>query len=237
MIKFFRKIRYDLMEKNKTGKYIKYAIGEIVLVVIGILIALSINNWNEKQKLIKNEKELIASLKKEITSIITGLNSSLEENEKFLEAAEKLIQRLKVEDELFSAKDIYSAFDYNPYKVDSPVLDKIIESNSNLLIENKEQLADFRLLNKRYVNITENQLYLDEFWNNKVTDFLIASGIWGEDDYEDYQISLKELEFDGYSKKQFMALLKIHKGLHIFWKERKISARDKSKIVLNILNK
>ena len=54
MIKFFRKIRYDLMEKNKTGKYFKYAIGEIILVVIGILIALSINNWNESRK----EKEL-----------------------------------------------------------------------------------------------------------------------------------------------------------------------------------
>ena len=39
MIKFFRKIRYDLMGKNKTGMYFKYAIGEIVLVVIGILIA------------------------------------------------------------------------------------------------------------------------------------------------------------------------------------------------------
>ena len=49
MIKFFRKIRYDLMEKNKTGKYLKYAIGEILLVVIGILIALQINNWNEIQ--------------------------------------------------------------------------------------------------------------------------------------------------------------------------------------------
>jgi hypothetical protein len=50
MIKFFRKIRFDLMEKNKTGKYLKYAIGEIVLVVIGILVALSINNWNEDRK-------------------------------------------------------------------------------------------------------------------------------------------------------------------------------------------
>lgn len=38
------------MEKNKTGRYIKYAIGEIVLVVIGILVALSINNWNENRK-------------------------------------------------------------------------------------------------------------------------------------------------------------------------------------------
>jgi len=47
MIKFFRRIRYDLMEKNKTGKYLKYAFGEIVLVVIGILIALQINNWNQ----------------------------------------------------------------------------------------------------------------------------------------------------------------------------------------------
>jgi len=44
MIKFFSKIRYNLMNQNKTGKYLKYAIGEIVLVVIGILIALSINN-------------------------------------------------------------------------------------------------------------------------------------------------------------------------------------------------
>ena len=45
------------MEKNKTGKYLKYAIGEIVLVVVGILIALSINNWNEWQQ--QREKETI----------------------------------------------------------------------------------------------------------------------------------------------------------------------------------
>ena len=57
MIKFFRKIRYDLMEQNKTGKYLKYAIGEIVLVVIGILIAISINNWNENRK--THSKEVI----------------------------------------------------------------------------------------------------------------------------------------------------------------------------------
>jgi|TARA_R110000737_G_C14509985_1_gene473452 hypothetical protein len=46
MIKFFRKIRQNLVSKGNTGKYLKYAIGEIILVVIGILIALSINNWN-----------------------------------------------------------------------------------------------------------------------------------------------------------------------------------------------
>ncbi|WP_298371203.1 DUF6090 family protein [uncultured Lutibacter sp.] len=50
MIKFFRKIRQKLLTENKTGKYFKYAIGEIILVVIGILIALQINNWNENRK-------------------------------------------------------------------------------------------------------------------------------------------------------------------------------------------
>ena len=62
MIRFFRKIRYDLMEKNKTGKYLLYAIGEILLVVIGILIAISINNWNENQKNNNEETAILKSL-------------------------------------------------------------------------------------------------------------------------------------------------------------------------------
>jgi len=65
MIKFFRKIRYDLMEKNKTGKYLKYAIGEIVLVVIGILIALQINTWNEERKNNSKEQQILSQLKDE----------------------------------------------------------------------------------------------------------------------------------------------------------------------------
>jgi len=71
MIKFFRKIRYNLMEQNKTGKYLKYAIGEIVLVVIGILIALSINNWNEGRKAIKQEIKILSELKNDLQ---TNLN-------------------------------------------------------------------------------------------------------------------------------------------------------------------
>jgi hypothetical protein len=50
MIKFFRKIRQKLLVENKISKYLLYAIGEVVLVVIGILIALSVNNWNEGNK-------------------------------------------------------------------------------------------------------------------------------------------------------------------------------------------
>jgi len=62
MIKFFRHIRQNLIMENKTTKYLKYAIGEIVLVVIGILIALQINNWNEWRKDRIIEKSILLEL-------------------------------------------------------------------------------------------------------------------------------------------------------------------------------
>ena len=62
MIKFFRKIRQNLLLEGKTGKYLKYAIGEILLVVIGILIALQVNNWNEERKAAGNEKILLTEV-------------------------------------------------------------------------------------------------------------------------------------------------------------------------------
>ena len=57
MLKFFRRIRRKLADDNKPIKYFRYAIGEIVLVVIGILIALQVNNWNQKR--IDRNKETI----------------------------------------------------------------------------------------------------------------------------------------------------------------------------------
>jgi len=70
MIRIFRQIRYELMNENNTGKlesrngkYLKYAIGEIVLVVLGILIALQINNWNEERKDDKALKEYLGKIR------------------------------------------------------------------------------------------------------------------------------------------------------------------------------
>ena len=62
MIKFFRQIRLNLMETGKTSKYLKYAVGEIVLVVIGILIALSINNGNESRKSDLQEQSALVNI-------------------------------------------------------------------------------------------------------------------------------------------------------------------------------
>lgn len=62
MIKFFRHIRQRLLNENKFSKYLFYAIGEIILVVIGILIALQINNWNENQEARKSENTFYADI-------------------------------------------------------------------------------------------------------------------------------------------------------------------------------
>ena len=69
------------METGKTGKYFKYAIGEIILVVIGILIALQINNWNENRKLNEQRKELISNLITDFTDTNETLVSAIEKRE------------------------------------------------------------------------------------------------------------------------------------------------------------
>lgn len=66
-MKLFRKIRFDLMQKNKTRKYIKYAVGEIFLVVIGILIALAINGWKQKSIDLKSEEFYLKNLLDNLT--------------------------------------------------------------------------------------------------------------------------------------------------------------------------
>ncbi len=76
MIKFFRRIRQNLLTENKFSKYLIYAFGEIFLVVIGILIALSINNWNENEKSRDREKLLLTNLKEEFNFNLIQLNQT-----------------------------------------------------------------------------------------------------------------------------------------------------------------
>jgi len=70
MLKFFRQIRQSLLAKGKSMKYLKYAIGEIVLVVIGILIALQVNNWNEQRKSEAKVESIFVDIMDELTSDI-----------------------------------------------------------------------------------------------------------------------------------------------------------------------
>jgi len=91
MIEFFRKIRQNLLSEGKTGKYLKYAFGEIILVVIGILIALQINNWNENRKNKIDEADYYCRILDDFKITEKLVNESLEGITNRIEISKKII--------------------------------------------------------------------------------------------------------------------------------------------------
>jgi len=77
MLKFFRKIRKNLINQNRFSKYLIYAIGEIILVVIGILIALSINNWNEGRKSRVVELRVLKQIEADLNKTLPQLEGAV----------------------------------------------------------------------------------------------------------------------------------------------------------------
>lgn len=77
MIQFFRRIRQKLLSENRFSKYLIYAIGEIVLVVIGILIALQINNWNQTRIDINKEEKFLLEIKENLNEDLQKINEVL----------------------------------------------------------------------------------------------------------------------------------------------------------------
>ena len=162
MIKFFRHIRKTLLEQNKMGKYFKYAIGEIVLVVIGILIALQINNKNEA----KNNKELFVKILKEVRKDLeTDLSKTefLLERGKEMDSLTKLILNNKVtrehylkeeNRELFWVGLQFTAFDYQKTAF------KKFENFNGIIPQEFDSLTNniskyYNLIGKRYDYIYE----------------------------------------------------------------------------------
>ena len=104
MIKFFRKIRFNLMETRKTGRYFKYAIGEIILVVIGILIALQINNWNEERKDRKREQVILKNLQTDFKTNINNINDASHIFLQAYDASASLLEIIRTDDEIDNVK-------------------------------------------------------------------------------------------------------------------------------------
>jgi hypothetical protein len=101
------------MGDNKTGTYLKYAIGEIILVVIGILIALSINNWNEKSKLKTEEIKLLKEMKSALLSDKADILSNIEEHSSAEKSCSILIAHLSKELPYADSLDIHFANSLN----------------------------------------------------------------------------------------------------------------------------
>jgi len=92
MINFLRRIRRDLINENKTSIYLMYAVGEVALVVFGILIALQINNWSESRKILVTEKESYSNLLRSLKKDSLELVRVIEFQTKSIEAQNKIIQ-------------------------------------------------------------------------------------------------------------------------------------------------
>jgi len=133
MIKFFRKIRQQLLLKNRFSKYLLYAIGEIILVVIGILIALQINNWNEIRKIRNTEQQYLLSLKEEFSFNKVELKNIMNRNKLNFDYALKILDNTgpenpEITDEDFGSLLTHSLSSETQFDPNQGVLDAIIKS-------------------------------------------------------------------------------------------------------------
>jgi hypothetical protein len=142
MIPFFRKIRKKMADDNRPLKYTRYAIGEIVLVVIGILIALQINTWNEEQKRRVEERDLLLVLKRE-------LDLNLKELNKYHKNGEEVLKKVALywtyfeKEKSAPSKDSIADFVINiawteAYRPEFNTLSSVISTSRISLIKNEE---------------------------------------------------------------------------------------------------
>ncbi len=163
MIKFFRKIRQNLVMENKTGKpalpagrYLKYAIGEIVLVVIGILIALSINNWNEKRKARNLESKILHEFVVSLNSDREDILSNIETHKKGIESSVRLLKN-KTENIDTLKSDLGWSYSWSYLVADLSSYESL-KSIGFQLIENDEiRHGITKLYNVDYKTITETE--------------------------------------------------------------------------------
>lgn len=180
MIKFFRHIRKSLLEENKTVKYFKYAIGEIVLVVIGILIALTINNYSEKKKALIKEQAFLKEVNLDFKSNKVQLDSIIEFNKVSFHASNRLLNIFKFFDLKKPEKNKSNAHVADSIRVYNPLVwrnksfnpkngtvEALLNSSSFSLIQNdtlrryliswKDVLGDYLEEEKLAVNFLKNE--------------------------------------------------------------------------------
>lgn len=159
MIKFFRSIRQNLLSEGKIGKYLKYAVGEIVLVMIGILLALQVNNWNENRKVRQEEHLALKSLQKEFLESQELFEQSQRHNKMIFSSMKYLLHLLdtdQVEESL--ADSIYVHLDRSAW--------------SSAKFEPSRGIVN-SLVNSGKLNIISNDTLKSQLiqWNDQVTGF------------------------------------------------------------------
>jgi len=181
MIPFFRKIRKKMADDNKPIKYMRYAIGEIVLVVIGILIALQINNWNEKRKNNATQIKYLEGLFLNIEEDIEALNFNHSMVYKKMKSITYISNRFYEENETKNDSllidHILNMWSVELYSNQSFVFDGIKTSGKLNLISSDDLLFNIldyyhqstEIIKKQEIHNTNiNQLLLEPNFSNKI---------------------------------------------------------------------
>ena len=143
MVKFFRKIRQNLLSENKFTKYLAYALGEIILVVIGILIALAINNGNQNRIDDKNEQIYLLGLKEEFETSKFKLTELIAVNQRNYIGAKKILEHTATKNESLT-ETTFSELLYNTFSADiafnpnNSLLNEMINSGNLKNLSNTE---------------------------------------------------------------------------------------------------
>ena len=142
------------MEKNKTGKYLKYAIGEIVLVVIGILIALSINNWNSKQIEKREEVASYKNIKRQINDDKNVISGIIDYNDLYYKQYKYANQVIEQND--LSKIDTLGIialklFKYSDYNRSSNIYQNLINSGEIKILKNRDIIEQIQGLEETYI--------------------------------------------------------------------------------------
>lgn len=165
MIKFFRKIRQKLLNENRFSKYLIYALGEIILVVIGIVIALQINNWNEEQKTKKLEQQLLVSLLEEFEANLDLLHQTMAMcdsiTSKTIELGEFTGPSLPIVDELVLSKILIGVFKYeSKFIPNQGVLNEIMNSGRLSVISDAELRKEISTWQSELVSVQNQEAYV-----------------------------------------------------------------------------
>ena len=165
------------MEKNKTGKYFKYAIGEIVLVMIGILLALQVNTWNENRKINKQELQLIASLQKEFTFNKDELDRSIKKAQIIQKRCETLLENTGNREMKLSKNESDSLINWGllniiTYDASNGILSDIINSGKIQIIKNEKLKNYLSNWNGILNDVKEDETWAVNERNNIIYPFL-----------------------------------------------------------------
>ena len=171
MIKFFRRIRQKLIEEKKIGNYLKYAIGEILLVVIGILIALQINNWNEHRKDRITERKLLIELNENLVINAARLKSDMQKELTSISSIEFVLNHLDNRRPYHDSLDVYfnSAFFSPDIVLSTSGFESIKLKGFQVVSKDTLRKAIRDLFEVRYDNMLSETVRLeDQFWPSSV---------------------------------------------------------------------